>query len=68
MIVEGNFAPDFKLVQMAEARGIFDAELDRFLAWCKGRQNAQKAEAKRKIKEFARDDMKKFMKSARKVA
>jgi hypothetical protein len=67
-IVEGNFAPDFKLVQMAEARGILDSELSEFLAWCKERQRTQKLEARRRIKEFTRDDMKKFMRSARKVA
>ncbi len=68
VIVEGNFAPDFKLVQMAEARGMLDAELTTFLTHCKRHQKLQKVESKRKIKEFARDDMKKFMKSARKVA
>ncbi|MEZ5773879.1 MAG: sugar-transfer associated ATP-grasp domain-containing protein [Hyphomicrobiaceae bacterium] len=64
VIVEGNFAPDFKLVQMAERRGILDAELAAFLEESRAAHKAHKAESKRKIKEFARDDMKKFVKGS----
>ncbi len=64
VIVEGNYAPDFKLVQMAERRGIFDARLTAFLAWCKKEKVKFEANLKARRRDQIREDMRKYKKSA----
>ena len=64
VIVEGNYAPDFKLVQMAERRGIFDKRMADFLAWCKVAKTKHEGEIKARGRAIAREDMQKFKKSA----
>lgn len=64
VIIEGNYAPDFKLVEMAERRGILDERMEAFLAYCRTQQKAYKAFVKERRKANVRDDMRKFKKSA----
>ena len=64
VIVEGNFAPDFKLVQMAERRGILDDRMTAFLAHCKKERTKYEAAQKARAREILREDLVKFKKSA----
>ncbi len=64
VIVEGNYAPDFKLVQMAERRGIFDAKLNGFLAWCKKEKVKFEANLKARRRDQTREGLRTFQKSA----
>lgn len=64
VIVEGNYAPDFKLVQMAECRGILDSRLNAFLDFCKKEKVKFQASLKARAKDQAREDLRKFKKSA----
>ena len=64
VIVEGNYAPDFKLVQMAERRGIFDARLISFLDFCKKEKAKFEGTLKSRRREQTREDLKTYKKSA----
>ena len=64
VIVEGNYAPDFKLVQMAERRGIFDKRMADFLVFCKKTKTKYENEIKARGRALAREDLQKFKKSA----
>jgi hypothetical protein len=64
VIVEGNFAPDFKLVQMAERRGIMDDRMAGFLAHCRAAEKTYKARMRSHRKEQIRARRDGFRKSA----
>lgn len=64
VIIEGNFAPDFKLVQMAERRGIMDERMASFLAGCKAAEKTYKTKMKSHRKEQIRARRDGFKKSA----
>ena len=64
VIVEGNYSPDFKLVQMVERRGIFDARMAAFLAFCKKSRTKYENEIKVRSRALIRQDIDKFKKSA----
>ena len=64
VVVEGNYAPDFKLVQMAERRGILDSRMASFLAFCKKEKGKYEAAMKAREREIIREDLVKFKKSA----
>ena len=64
VIVEGNYAPDFKLVQMAERRGILDGRMNAFLSYCKKEKTKYDATLKARQRELAREDLAKYKKSA----
>ena len=64
VIVEGNYAPDFKLVQMAERRGILDGRMTAFLAYCKTEKAKYDASLKARQRDQTREDMRKYKKSA----
>ena len=64
VIVEGNYAPDFKLVQMAERRGILDGRMNAFLAYCKREKTKYDASLKARQRALAREDLAKYKKSA----
>ncbi len=64
VIVEGNYAPDFKLVQMAERRGILDTRMNAFLAFCKKEKAKFEGTLKTRRREQSRDDLRKYKKSA----
>jgi hypothetical protein len=64
VIVEGNYAPEFKLVQMAERRGIFDQRMNAFMAFCRDRKKAHKAGLRARMRMYGNEDYKKFKKSA----
>ena len=64
VIVEGNHAPDFKLVQMVERRGIFDVRLSAFLAWCKSEKSKYEASLKARRRDQIGEDLRTFKKSA----
>ena len=64
VIVEGNYAPDFKLVQMAERRGILDGRMTAFLAYCKTEKTKYDASLKARQRDQTREDMRKYKKSA----
>jgi hypothetical protein len=68
VIVEGNFAPDFKLVEMAERRGIMDERMARFLADCRAAEKAYKSRMKSHRKEQIRARREGFRKSAEATA
>ena len=68
VIIEGNFAPDFKLVQMAERRGIMDERMAAFLARCKADEKAYKTRMKSHRKEQIRARRDGFKKSAQATA
>lgn len=71
VIIEGNFAPDFKLVQMAERRGIMDERMASFLAGCKAAEKTYKTRMKSHRKEqirARRDGFKKSAKATEKAA
>jgi hypothetical protein len=71
VIIEGNFAPDFKLVQMAERRGIMDERMAAFLADCKSAEKTYKTKMKSHRKEqirARRDGFKKSAQTAQKAA
>jgi len=64
VIVEGNYAPDFKLVQMAELRGILDARMTAFLAFCKRAKAKYDGDIRARSRALIAEDMQKFRKSA----
>ncbi len=64
VIIEGNFAPDFKLVQMAERRGIMDGRMAAFLAGCRSAEKTYKTKMKSHRKEQIRARRDGFKKSA----
>ncbi|MEZ5925708.1 MAG: sugar-transfer associated ATP-grasp domain-containing protein [Hyphomicrobiaceae bacterium] len=64
VIIEGNFAPDFKLVQMAERRGIMDERMTHFLDDCKAAEKTYKTKMKSHRKEQIRARREGFRKSA----
>jgi len=64
VIVEGNYAPDFKLVEMAERRGIFDKQMADFLTFCKRAKTKYDNEIKARSRALIAEDMQKFKKSA----
>ncbi len=64
VIIEGNFAPDFKLVQMAERRGIMDERMATFLAGCRSAEKTYKTKMKSHRKEQIRARRDGFKKSA----
>ena len=64
VIVEGNFAPDFKLVQMPERRGILDARMAAFLAFCRTKKKGYHATLKARMRAQGSEDYQKFKKSA----
>ncbi len=68
VIIEGNFAPDFKLVQMAERRGIMDERMASFLAGCKSAEKTYKTKMKSHRKEQIRARRDGFKKSANATA
>ncbi len=51
VIVEPNYTPDFDMVQMADRRGILDAEFNAFLADCK--EGARQAKRKLRMAQLA---------------
>jgi hypothetical protein len=63
VIVEGNHAPDYNLVQMAERRGVLDARMNAFLAFCRIEKKAYDAAAKARQREANRLHMDKFRNS-----
>ena len=64
VIVEGNYAPDFKLAQMAERRGILDARMTAFLAYCKQEKVKFEATLKARRTEQTREGLRKYKQSA----
>ena len=64
VIVEGNYAPDFKLVEMVERRGILDARMASFLAFCKSEKQKFQNSLTNRRRDLTREDMRKFKKSA----
>ena len=68
VIIEGNFAPDFKLVEMAERRGILDERMAAFLARCKAAEKTYKTKMKSHRKEQIRARRDGFRKSAQTTA
>lgn len=54
VIVEGNHNPDFRLVQMAERRGILDSRMAEFMSFCEASKAAETQSMRREIKSVNR--------------
>jgi hypothetical protein len=60
VVLEGNFAPDFGIVQIAEARGVLDRQLDEALQVCLSAKRAISA----RIESARREQTKRILSSA----